>query len=78
MGVAGGGKNPLEVGAVAELAFDELRAGRQQVAAAVAQVVVNNGLIPFFGQKSRNCTSDIPCTASNQDLHKRTVLSKPI
>jgi RecJ-like exonuclease len=78
IGLAGSGKNPFEVGAVAQLSLDESHAERQQLAAAMAQVVVYKNFMPFFFQQSRNGTTDIPCTAGNQDLHKKAVLSETV
>src|SRR5208282_6391382 len=76
--VAGGQEDLLEAGTVAQLAFEQFHARRQQVAASVAQVVVNNGFVSIFCQASRNGTTYVPRTAGNQDLHKKTVLSKTV
>ncbi len=63
--IAGGSKNLLEMGPVAHLSLDQFHARRQKIAASMAQVVVNNGLMTVFAQISRNGTSDVSCTAGN-------------
>lgn len=76
--ISGGEENLLEVGTVAQLALNQFHAGRQQVAATVAQVVVNNGFMSIANQKCRDGTSYVPCTAGNQYPHKKTVLSATV
>jgi hypothetical protein len=56
---------------IRNFAFDKLDAGREQIATAVAQIVKNQSLVPFFGKQPRDCTTYVPGTSCNQYLHKK-------
>ena len=44
----GGGENLLQSGPVCQFSLDELHAGGQKVAPAMAEIVKNNGLVSHF------------------------------
>jgi hypothetical protein len=63
---------------VGQVAQDELDSGRDLVTLCMAQIIKYNGLVTLRGQQGSHGTSDIPGTASNQDLHKNTVLPRTL
>jgi hypothetical protein len=75
---AGGRENLLEMGTVGQLSLNQFHARRQQVAASVAQVVVDHGFMSILDQECRDGTSYVPRTAGNQYPHKKTVLSETV
>jgi hypothetical protein len=67
----GVGEDALEQSAVGELALDKLNALRQKVAAAVAEIVKDDRLMPAIDEEARNCASDVSCTPGYKKLHKK-------
>ena len=65
-------------GSVRQLTFNKIHAFGQEVAPSVAQVVESNHRVPQFGKKSRDGTTNIPRTTSNQYLHEFTPLPERI
>jgi hypothetical protein len=70
------GENMLKRRPVCQLSLDEFHARRQQVAAAMAKVVKNNGLMAIFRQQASDSTTYIPRTTCYQDLHKKAIPSR--
>jgi hypothetical protein len=64
--------------AISKFTLDEIHSRWQQIAPAVAQIVINNGLMSALGQQTGDCTTYVPRTASNQYLHKKNVLSRTL
>jgi hypothetical protein len=60
----------IEERPIGQIADDQFDAARQQIAPTVAQVVKNYGFMSTVRQQSRDRSSNVPCTAGNQDLHK--------
>jgi hypothetical protein len=57
---------------ILQLSLNELYPWGQQVAPSMAQVVKNYGVMPIFGQQTRNSTTYVPRPASYQDFHEKT------
>jgi hypothetical protein len=72
----GCGEYQFQSWTVCQFSLDKFNARGQQVAPAMAQVVINNGLMAILSQKPGNSTTYIPRTASNQDFHEKPFLSK--
>jgi hypothetical protein len=70
-----GNENLFQPGTICELAFDEFRAGGEQIAPAVLQVIENGGFVTLGDEETGNGTTYIPGTSGNYYLHKNTVLS---
>jgi hypothetical protein len=60
----------FEERAVGEVAFDKFNTLRQKVAGAVAEVIENDGLVTALCEEAGDGTSDVPCTACNENLHE--------
>jgi hypothetical protein len=59
---------------ITKLSFDEINAWREEIAAAMTEVVKDDSRVSRFGKEPGDCTTYIPGTASNQDLHKKALL----
>jgi hypothetical protein len=68
----GGGENLFKGGPVCQLTLNEINAGGQKVAPAMAQIVKNHGLVPIFNQQASDITTYVPRTASYEDFHEIT------
>ena len=55
---------------VSYFSLDKIDAWWQQIAAAVAEVVKNDGLMSLFGKQSCDSATDVPRPSGNQYLHK--------
>ncbi len=69
------GEHPLDQGTVLELSLHERNFRREEISPAVAQVVKDNRFMTAFSKQTRYRATNVPRTASNQDLHKNSYLS---
>src|SRR5579863_2841794 len=73
------GKEALEEAPIGNFAVEEVDGGREQVAAAMAEIVENEDLVSSFGKQTRNGNSDVTCASGYQNPHeKRTPLRTKI
>jgi hypothetical protein len=74
----GRGEKVFKSWPVCQLSLDKIDSGRQKLTSAMPQIVKNYRLMAIFGQQTRNGSTDVPRTASNQDLHENLSLSASI
>jgi hypothetical protein len=72
----GGSKKVFDGGPVRQLPFDKLHPSRQEISAAMAQIIENNSFMSSFGEQASYGTTYIPGSAGDQYLHKKLSFPK--
>jgi len=65
------GKGTLDLLAIREIAFNEMRPGINGASVAFTQIVKNGNFMPLIQQELGANAPDVPCATNHKDFHWR-------